>query len=479
MPIVLVVCAIVSMLLIQNEAVVRAQQRVYDRLSENEKLQRRLIEETLSGKYALLETAAGLLTDEGGDAEAAARILSATAGGGSFSSVGFANAEGDTVLNSGETTNIADRSYFQSSINGERAMSRISPGEGKITAKPRFILSVPIEGGEVAGVLFGSFLDDSFRPLLATDTLGVDVYSFICSGDGELLISSLENESGAPVTFDNINDLFADAEIKGGAPLADGGSREGSVSFTLGDYEGYLVFMPLGLSDWMLFNLVSSEIIDEDTTASTQMGFASLLVLLGVSLVLIAIIVIVSSRRAQELREQQREEVSELTARADTDSLTGLLNHRATRARIERYLENEGSHGSHALYLIDLDGFKSVNDIYGHPEGDRVIAQKAAAIKHVFRTSDIVGRIGGDEFMVLLKNVADDEIAEHKAAELCAALQSDFAHDGGESAALTASVGVAAYKDGETFAQLYKAADEALYSAKRAGKDRYVISGDN
>ena len=482
MPIVLVICAVVSMLLIQNEAVGRAQQRVYDRLSENEKLQRRLIEETISGKYALLETAADLLAEEGGNAEAVARILSATAGGGSFSSVGFANSAGDTVLNTGDTTNIADRSYFQSSAKGERAMSRIHPGEGKITAKPRFILSVPVGSGEVSGVLFGSFLDDSFRPLLATDSLGVDVYSFICSGDGTLLISSLEDDSGAPVTFQNINELLSNASVEQGAALAvdaaTTGSREGSVSFELGGYEGYIVYMPLGLSDWTLFNLVPCEIIENDTKASTQTGFASLLILLGVSLVLIATIVIVTGRRAQEQREQQREEVSALTARAETDSLTGLLNHRATRARIERYLENEGRHGSHALYLIDLDGFKQINDVYGHPEGDRVIVQNAGHIQRLFRTSDIVGRIGGDEFMVLLKNVASGDIAAQKAAELCAALQSEYSHDDGERVALTASVGVAAYNEGETFQQLYKAADDALYGAKRSGKNRYIISGD-
>ena len=478
MPIVLVICALVSMLLIQNEAVGRAQQRVYDRLSENEKLQRRLIEETISGKYALLETAANLLAEEGGDAGAVARILSAAADGGSFSSVGFASASGDTVLNSGETTNIADRSYFQTSAKGERAMSRISPGEGKISTKSRFILSVPI-GGESAGVLFGSFLDDSFRPLL-TASLDVEVYSFICSGDGELLISSLENDADAPVTFENINDLLANAASKQGSALAADGSvprvNEGSVSFALGDYEGYIVYMPLGLNDWMLYNLVPSRIIEEDTKASTQMGFASLLILLGVSLVLIAAIVVVTSRRARELRERQLEQVSELTHRADTDSLTGLLNHRATRARIERYLENDGRHGSHALYIIDLDGFKRVNDINGHPEGDRVIAQAAAGIKRVFRTSDIVGRIGGDEFMVLLKNAAGGELAAQKAAELCSVLQSEYGREGGERISLTASVGVAAYNEGDTFQQLYKAADEALYSAKRSGKDRYVIA---
>ncbi len=483
MPIVLVICALVSMLLIQNEAVERAQQRVYDRLSENERLQRRLIEETISGKYALLETAADLLVEEGEDPETVASILSAAAGGGSFSSVGFANAEGDTVLNSGETTNIADRSYFQTSARGERAMSRIKPGEGKITGKSRFILSVPIDAGEVSGVLFGSFLDDSFRPLLATDTLDVDVYSFICSGDGTVLISSLEDNIGAPVAFDNINDLLENAAAKQGAALAEDGTlqslREGSVSFTLGEYEGYIVYMPLGLSDWTLFNLVPTRIIEEDTKASTQTGFASLLILLGVSLVLIAAIVIVTNRRAHELRERQQEEVSALTYRAETDSLTGLLNHRATRARIERYLENEGRHGSHALYLIDLDGFKQVNDIYGHPEGDRVIAQKGAEIQRLFRTSDIVGRIGGDEFMVLLKNTANPAITEQKAAELCSVLQSEFGIEEGERIALTASVGVAAYAEGKTFAQLYKAADDALYSAKRSGKDRYVIEQDS
>jgi len=173
-----------------------------------------------------------------------------------------------------------------------------------------------------------------------------------------------------------------------------------------------------------------------------------------------------------EYAEKRR--LDELSLAAQSDSMTGLLNHDATFSHIKRYLRAEGATGMHALFVIDIDDFKRVNDTLGHQRGDAAIEQIAAAIRATFRATDVVGRVGGDEFMVLLKNAPDLSFIERKARELRDALH--IPCGAGDCLPVSASAGVALYRgDGRPFEQIYAEADEALYRAKSEGKDRFFI----
>ena len=165
-----------------------------------------------------------------------------------------------------------------------------------------------------------------------------------------------------------------------------------------------------------------------------------------------------------------------LICAAEKDSMTGLLNHDATIEHITHYLEMDGSGGTHALFMIDVDNFKKVNDTLGHQTGDDVITDIASAIRKTFRDTDIVGRIGGDEFMALMKNAGGIRIAAKKAAELIGALQYDLRTAAGPIE-LSGSVGVSLFQgDGKSFDSLYSEADAALYKAKSCGKKRYAFA---
>ena len=176
-----------------------------------------------------------------------------------------------------------------------------------------------------------------------------------------------------------------------------------------------------------------------------------------------------------DIDEKKREE-DKLARAAEEDSMTGLFNHDATLKHIGRYLQTDGRAGVHALMMIDIDNFKSVNDIFGHQTGDDVITDIAAAIKKTFRDTDIVGRIGGDEFMVLMKNAVGKRVIAKKARDLIDALQYDC-HTGSGTLELSGSVGVSLYKGGgATLDKLYAEADAALYRAKSEGKNRYAFA---
>lgn len=162
---------------------------------------------------------------------------------------------------------------------------------------------------------------------------------------------------------------------------------------------------------------------------------------------------------------------------AERDPLTGLYNRMTTDRLIDDFLADPAAlvSGLSAFLLIDLDRFKYVNDNYGHGSGDEVLMGMADKLKHIVRKSDIVGRMGGDEFVVFLKNFKDLDMIRKRADEICVSLKEiSFAAD--PDYRVTGSVGVAIVPpEKASLAELYKCADLALYAAKNRGKDQYAL----
>ena len=157
---------------------------------------------------------------------------------------------------------------------------------------------------------------------------------------------------------------------------------------------------------------------------------------------------------------------------ASQDGLTSCFNRSAGIKRINEHLIV--SSGTDALLLLDLDNFKSINDTFGHKTGDEVLRHFAKSLKKSVRTSDLVVRIGGDEFIVLLKDVGSRENVTNCVKKIFAHIKTE--HYGVENDYdVNVSIGVAvAPDDGGSFEELYKKADEALYRVKRGGKNGYA-----
>ena len=176
----------------------------------------------------------------------------------------------------------------------------------------------------------------------------------------------------------------------------------------------------------------------------------------------------------------QHSEKENLIRAAEQDSMTGLLNHEASMRKINLFLNGDGANTSNALFIIDIDNFKLINDNFGHHTGDKVLIDVAKRIKQSFRESDIVGRIGGDEFIVLMKKTDDKaKFVYRKAQQLIENLQYECSNDE-HTTDLTASIGISIFKAGEkTLEELYIEADAALYRAKKAGKNRISFSDES
>jgi diguanylate cyclase (GGDEF)-like protein/PAS domain S-box-containing protein len=174
----------------------------------------------------------------------------------------------------------------------------------------------------------------------------------------------------------------------------------------------------------------------------------------------------------------QKKEMQRLTEKTQRDPLTNLYNKIATQTQIEDYITNGNTNMKHAMLMIDIDNFKSVNDNFGHLVGDEVITVISKRLQNLFRTTDIVGRIGGDEFVVFLRDVNKKELITEKAKEICGIFRDTIVENCPECK-ISGSVGIALYpNDGKTYEELYRKADMALYKTKKCGKNGYELYSD-
>jgi diguanylate cyclase (GGDEF)-like protein len=152
------------------------------------------------------------------------------------------------------------------------------------------------------------------------------------------------------------------------------------------------------------------------------------------------------------------------------DALTGLLNRRAILSQLGGTISGARRHGHPlSIALVDLDNFKQINDTHGHATGDEVLIAAVRAMRSRLRAEDALGRLGGEEFLILLPDTqaaAARSVAEKLRAEVATAPG---------AVSVTCSVGVATWS-GETPDLLLRRADEALYAAKEAGRDRVIAA---
>lgn len=168
--------------------------------------------------------------------------------------------------------------------------------------------------------------------------------------------------------------------------------------------------------------------------------------------------------------------IERLKLERNIDGLTQLHN----RRRFEELGSREVASGRNrpvSLLLCDIDYFKQVNDNYGHPVGDLVLAEFARILRHCARTTDIVGRFGGEEFIILLP-ATSPERAVHVAQRIRTLLAATHFQGLPSDYLLTASFGVAGLRDKESLRDLFARADALLYGAKADGRDRVILEGE-
>lgn len=171
------------------------------------------------------------------------------------------------------------------------------------------------------------------------------------------------------------------------------------------------------------------------------------------------------------LIDDERREKDSLLALAQRDSLTRAYNAATIRERVEAELSQGG-----ALIIMDVDHFKSINDTLGHLEGDRVLVGITQTVAGSIREDDLVGRPGGDEFLIFLPGVGAREALDKRCAVIRERVRELRLLDGN---CVTVSMGAALVRPGETYDELYARADKALYQAKEKGRDCFVVADED
>lgn len=377
--------------------------------------------------------------------------------------------DGTSHYDNGAVKNVAHRRYFEEGMQGRETLS--DPLESSVDQETRVVLGVPVyRGDEVIGILGGSYNVTALSQKMLNDTFGGVGYSLIVTRKGEIIAHHGDPVYQKVLTYgENFFDFYSEnynpndlARVQSNFAMGESGLIELEVEDSKVENR-YLAYAAFGMNDWMICYVIP---------VSAAQGSYSFIknyevTLLGVFCLLVSVliwyIIHISGRQSRELLFY-----------AQRDSLTGLYNKKNTEEQINAFLQEAAADESHAFFIMDMDYFKQINDHYGHATGDRVLERFGGLLQSYFRQSDILGRIGGDEFVVFMKHVKNAENAMMRANELLNQIHA-LAIENLEKP-LSVSIGlVMAPEEGDCYMELYQKADHALYQAKQKGKNQCAL----
>ena len=379
---------------------------------------------------------------------------------------------GNAYYDNGVIKNVSHRRYFKEAISGQQTIS--DPLESSVDQEVRVVLGVPVyKDGKVIGVLGGSCNVTALSHMLFDDLFDGAGNSLIVTSDGEIIAFDSGSASSTEITYGtNLFKYYGEKNLRGKHTLQDvqtdfQNGEKGLVKLSLGERmeeDSYLAYMPIGYNDWMICYTVPVR------SAQQAYDFISRyeLIFMGGFCIMVAVLIVYIIFR-------NNREKAELLRTAQRDALTGVYNKENTQKVIDSILREKTPSAFHGFLIMDMDHFKKVNDVYGHAVGDKVLQVFGDFLKDQFREQDVIGRIGGDEFVALLCNIGSRENMESRIKDIQKKI-GELHVDEMEGHQFTLSAGIAfAPQDGDTFMELYQKADLALYQTKRGGRNGYRI----
>lgn len=384
-----------------------------------------------------------------------------------FGGIALIEPNGMAHYSSGEVKSVAHRRYYKEAISGKRTLS--DPLDSSISGSTRVVLGVPIyKDKKVIGILGGSYDVTALSRMLFEDLFDGKGCSMIITDSGEVIAFEGDTSYWNIDYRDNFYQYCKKWMIKDNVTVnrIKQDFKEGKENLVIadskkqGNQRHYFAYMPMKINSWNLCYAVPQQAAQEPYDFIEHYEMIFMIVFTLFVILLILYIVYENHRRNQELIKY-----------AQTDALTGLYNKETTKLQTDELLTKQ-SDQLHAFLILDMDCFKQINDRYGHAVGDSILQQFGKILRGTFRQEDILGRIGGDEFVVVMKNIKTKKMVLYKAKELLEKTEKyQFEELKGKN--ISISIGIAmAPKDGDCYMDLYKRADQALYQAKREGKAR-------
>ncbi len=373
------------------------------------------------------------------------------------------NSHGDGIDNAGNEVVLAGNSYFTELSGSEQISYAFSQDDNAV------VIYFPVTATDYSCMLLYCSMDNFAALTRSSASTDWNTRALI-NEDGDVLLAS-----GDVIGWQQGDNLFtlliAQDETNGKKVQTRIGTNvSGLVSMTINSVDNVVLYAPLEVEGWTLVTTISQNYMDKQikTDWSSARSMMWQLVVVFVAFAFLIIIWNILSDLHSKNKQKKLEE------KADTDLLTGLNNKAASERKIREFMDAHPNDQS-MFFILDIDNFKKINDTMGHAFGDEVLRSLGEQIGAIFRVSDVVGRFGGDEFVIFLKNIQNAETVR-KEAQKVANFFKDFKAGEYVKYAATASIGVAVYpQEGADFDSLFKAADQALYKAKKRGKNQLAF----
>ncbi len=379
------------------------------------------------------------------------------------------NREGDGISNKGTLVNLGGYPYFYHAKNGDHWFYT---ADDEITGKGALVYTASTEEG--SHVLAYYDLNDIFK-LIKLESYTDEAFYMLLNKDYDILISQGESENY--LSDDNLKKTIDSdkANVTAGKGMNNDfkNTQKGSRVISIEGEVRNLCYAPVDMGDFFfLIGVENSYVVAEGRTYYSEATgmIMAMMIAIGVFFVLVIIINFI-------IKAVDKKQKGELQLKVDTDILTGLTNKAATERLIQEYI-HANPNGIGVLFIIDVDNFKKINDTMGHAFGDEVLKELGHQIRGMFRATDVVGRFGGDEFVIFMQDVKDPNVIKRDADRL-----KDFFNNfkAGEYVkySVTASIGASVYtEDGKDYETLFRMADKALYVVKRHGKNNLFFYSD-
>ncbi len=382
---------------------------------------------------------------------------------------------GKGLASTGETVDLNEAEYSDH-LSLDWNLDRFITDDDGVLGNSAYVIGIQINGS-VYNKLF------IYYPLTGANTrkyIPVETeydplgYAMLIDADGKIVSSTGSNESlmvGKNFWNDVITGVNSSTLTRTKTKVRSGSA--GYLEGVINNREYMVHFAPVGSTElYAVVNYTKSGIEKEQSklfqNSIRRIGWCVIIVI-----VFIIIVTVINILRIFAIEKSSRE----LSDKADTDQLTGMKNKIATEREIKEYIENNPDQLS-MLFLIDIDNFKKINDTMGHAFGDEVLRELGKNIGVNFRVSDVIGRTGGDEFTIFLKNLKEDANCLREAQKLVYFFR-HFQVGDYVKYSVTASIGAAIYPEhGTDFESLYKAADAAVYKSKKRGKNQLSFYDD-
>lgn len=436
------------------------------------------VEISLNGIQRSIDTVANyiILTELTDNAEAVEllRVLQATPG--VYNAV-ICNPDGIGIDSLGHAVNISAVQYYPRAFRTEKNVIYVE-NDG-LTESGAIVFITPVVSKNLVQKYLVVFYDvDKLTQMIKKIDLGNNAFYMLLSSSGAVI--SKEDYLGSRFCVDTDDYFeFLKQSVEDTQSIEKMYNRvqksNSEITYVAGlSEERCLIYAPVGIGRLYLLVGVKQSYIDKAVAAEWSAMENMIWQLVAGLVVFCAVIAVLSLL----VRKKEKEDTRRMAKKADTDLLTGLNNKIATERKIKEYLEESAAEQG-LLFVLDIDNFKKINDTMGHAFGDEVLRTMGQQLRAEFRASDILGRTGGDEFIIFLKNMKDDTIIENEARKVERFFKNFQAGEYVKYSA-TASIGVAVYpRDAQNFEGLYKAADQALYVAKKRGKNQLAFYGDD